>query len=121
VYPDLSGKPLNLFLYENRYQATRILFRPSETYRFSPLGTVSASEPRDVARMLEVGTIETRLADITYSAEASASVLKIVPAAGQVHLLEAERHWVQPEGETVGMLRRWLSVSGQFVIFGPFE
>src|SRR5207244_8842124 len=43
VYPDLSGKPLNLFLYENRYQATRILFRPSETYRFSPLGTVSAS------------------------------------------------------------------------------
>jgi hypothetical protein len=120
VYPDLSGMALNLFLYENRYRTTQILFRQSESGRFSPLGTVGATGPRDVARMLKVGIIGTTLADITYSAETSASVLKTVPAVGQIHLLEADSHWVQPDGEAVGTLRRWLSVSGQFVIFGPF-
>jgi hypothetical protein len=120
VYPDLSEQPLNLFLYENRNQAARILFRPSESHRYSPRGTADATGGRDVARMPRVGTFEAALADITYSAETPAADLRLVPAAGQIHLLEAESHWTQPEGETIGRLLRWLSVSGQFVIFGPF-
>jgi hypothetical protein len=44
--------------------------------------------------------------------------LTVVPAAGQIHLLLPDPHWLAPEGETVGQLRRWLSVSGEFVVFG---
>jgi hypothetical protein len=44
--------------------------------------------------------------------------LTVVAAAGQIHLLLPDPHWLAPEGETVGQLRRWLSVSGKFVVFG---
>jgi hypothetical protein len=118
VFPDLSAEPLNLFLYENRYETTKILIRPSESYRFSPLGERTA-EPRDVARMFQVGNVESTLADITYPAEMAPPVLKTIPAAGQVHLYQPDNHWLPPEGNSVGLLSRWLSASGHFVIFGP--
>jgi hypothetical protein len=62
----------------------------------------------------------TTVADITYPAEITSVALKIVPAAGQIHLLLPDPHWLAPEGDTVGELRRWLSVSGKFVMFGQF-
>jgi hypothetical protein len=118
VSADLSGEPLNLFLYENRYQTTPVVFRASESYRFGPLGTGPAA-PRYIARMPTIGALGARLADITYPSETMSADLTIVPATGQVHLLLPDPHWVDTEGMTIKKLRRWLSVSGKFFVFGP--
>jgi len=113
---DLSAEPLNLFLYENRYQTTRISFLTSESNRFGPHVTAT---PQYLARMSRVGFGGTTIADITYPAATTPKALTVTSAAGQIHLLLPDPHWQTPEGEEVGKLRRWLSVSGKFVIFGP--
>jgi hypothetical protein len=118
VSADLSGEPLNLFLYQNRYLTTPIVFRASESNRFVlPLG-ISSAAPRYVARMPRIGPPGTTVADITYPAETMSADLTVVPAAGQIRLLLPDPHWAETEGESVGELRRWLSVSGKFVVFG---
>ena len=119
VSADLSGEPLNLFLFENRYSVTPIVFRSSESYRFAPLQGTGSAAPRYIARMPSLGVAGAPLADITYPAEIMPADLMVVPAAGQIHLLLPDPHWLAPEGETVGKLLRWLSVSGRFVVFGP--
>lgn len=119
VYPDLSVEPLNLFLYENRYGATRILFSASESNRYLPVGGAGLTEPRQIARMSRVGALGTVVADITYPADASAPVLKVAPAIGQTHIVQPDPHWSPPNGADVNSLWRWLSVSGRFVIYGP--
>jgi hypothetical protein len=121
IYPDLSAESLNLFLYENRYGAAKIPFRESESARFAPSNGIEPATPSDVARMFRVGIAGTTLADITYSNDTAPAVLQIVPAAGQYHLLLPDPHWLAPEGETVDQLRRWLCVSGKFVMFGPIS
>ena len=118
VSADLSAEPLNLFLYENRYLTTPIVFRATESNRFSLLHGTGSAAPRYIARMPWVGVGGTTVADITYPAATMPVDLTVVPAAGQIHLLLPDPHWLAPDGETVGQLRRWLSVSGKFVVFG---
>jgi hypothetical protein len=119
VSADLSAEPLNLFLYENRYSVTPIVFRSSESNRFALLHGIGSAAPRYIARIPSIGVAGAPLADITYPAETMRADLTVVAAAGQIHLLLPDPHWLAPEGETVGQLRRWLSVSGKFVVFGP--
>jgi hypothetical protein len=69
--------------------------------------------------MPRVGVAGITVADITYPAITTPDALTVMPAAGQIHLLWPDPHWLAPEGEEVGKLHRWLSVSGKFVIFGP--
>lgn len=121
ISADLSAEPLNLFLYENRYHTAQILFRASESSRYALLDGSQSAEPRYVARMFQVGAMGTVVADITYCTQTAAATLKIVPAAGQIHLLLPDPHWLAPDGDTVDQLWRWLSVSGKFVVFGQFS
>jgi hypothetical protein len=119
VSADLSAEPLNLFLYENRYQTAQILFRASESNRFvPPRGSVSGA-PQYLARMHRAGSGGTTVADITYPAVTPQEPLTVVPAAGQIHLLLPDPHWLTPEGVEPGELKRSLSASGKFVVFGP--
>jgi hypothetical protein len=118
VSADLSMEPLNLFLYENRYLTTPIVFRASESNRFTPLHEISSTGLRHIARMPRVGAAGTTIADITYPPETMQADLTVVPSVGQIHLLLPDPHWVETEGSTVGELRRWLSVSGKFVVIG---
>jgi hypothetical protein len=118
VLADLSGEPLNLFLYENRYLTTPIVFRPSESYRFTPLHGAMPATPRYIARIPWIGPSGARLADITYPAETMPAELMIVPAVGQIHLLLPDGNWGETEGGAAGGFSRWLTVSGKFIIFG---
>ena len=120
VSADLSAEPLNLFLYENRYQAMHILFRASESDRFALPAGLETAAPRLIARVSHAGIPGSPVADVTYSVDLSMPVLKTVPAEGQIHLLLPNPQWLAAEGNVVGQLRRWLSVSGKFVVFGPF-
>jgi hypothetical protein len=120
VSGDLSAEPLDLFFYENRHQTAQILFRPSESVRYARSRGSVSDGPQYIARMPRVGVAGLPVADITYPALARRDILTVVPAAGQIHLLLPDPHWLAPEGVDAGQLRRWLSVSGKFVIFGPF-
>jgi hypothetical protein len=119
VSADLNGEPLNLFLYENRYQLAQILFHPLESYRFAPQVRKDSAGPQYLARLYRVGMPGTPIADITYPALKTPDALTVMPAEGQIHLLLPNPRWIAPEGEDASQLRRWLSVSGKFIIFGP--
>jgi hypothetical protein len=120
VYPDLSGEPLNLFLYENRYGRIRIVFNASESYRYLPFDRIHLAEPIQVARIFRPGIPGIALADITYPPETTALVLETASLTGQIHLVQPDPHWLLPDGDTVDSLRRWLSISGRYLIYGPF-
>jgi hypothetical protein len=120
VYPDLSAEPLNLFLYQNRYGPNRIAFRASETNRFNPIGAPDVATPRQIARLFHVGALGATVADITYAINPSSIVMRTAPLEGQAHLVLPNPRWLAPAGgSTVDLLRRWLSVSGKFVLYGP--
>jgi hypothetical protein len=121
VSADLSAEPLNLFLYENRYSSTPIIFRAPETDRFAQLNEIDTGRPRYIARIGRVGIPGITLAEITYPADISPDTLTIVPSAGQIHLVLPDAHWLAPEGDTVRQLWCWMSVSGKFAIFGPLS
>ena len=118
---DLSGEPLSLFLYENRFGSTRITFRATESNRYRAVAGAGAAGPGRVARLFHAGALGTTVADITYADNILSPVVQTEPAIGQTHLVQPDPHWLGPSNSRVGLLWRWLSASGGFIIYGPLS
>ncbi|MEH2470454.1 hypothetical protein V1281_000301 [Nitrobacteraceae bacterium AZCC 2161] len=119
LVPDLSADVLNLFLYENRFGSTRITFGATESNRYRAVAGVAG--PDRIARLFHAGALGTTVADISYPDGFSSPVVQTEPAIGQTHLVQPDPHWLGPTGLRIGLLWRWLSGSGGFIIYGPLS
>jgi hypothetical protein len=117
IFPDFEREVLNLFLYVNRFGPNRIALAAATSNRFEFLNQ-EKQDPPLVARLARTGRAGVPIADITgKKLNPGIAGLQLSPAVGEVFVQRGDG-WMDPEGDSIAALFRWLGGSGGFVVFG---
>ncbi len=109
---DLSGDPLDLFLYLNRFQKRHIHF-DSKSFRYRT--DFDNNFGLDIFRVTNPGYLSNVFADITHTDAWQNSILNIIPYDNAVKIYG--NNWLPPEGKNGTEMFRWLSYSGNFRLY----
>ena len=117
LWADLGDDVMNRYLWENRWRRIPLYVPPELAARFTggtPLSSVS-----HVLRMSGGAVGTAAVVDINRARDVGESLrVSIVPIRNYLKIIEG-LGWLGPEGDSPGVVWRWLSRHGRFMILNP--